>query len=153
MVKLILRFVVAICISVLMTSCFNIHGNDGVLQTLFTILGIVFSLGMGLLVSFKLSEVKNSKIRKDMRHSLSHTLKLYVGDFGLTSFVFLISLLIYNGKVLKITDSISVDYSLSAICVCVTSIAYEVYNFTKIDKLNVDIEEEIINEHNNKYNI
>lgn len=139
----------AICFSAFMTSCFDIHGNAGVLQTLFTILGIVFSLGMGLLVSFKLSEVKNDKIRKLMRDSLSHTLKLYVGDFGLTSLIFLLSILIYNGKVLKIIDNISIDYSLSAICVCVTSIAYEVYNFTKIDKLNIDIEEEIINERKN----
>ena len=44
----------------------GVNGNAIVLQTLFTVLGIVFSISMSLLVSFSLTKILNNKIRDSL---------------------------------------------------------------------------------------
>lgn len=62
MTKLILRIIVAVAIAIVLAIA-DVSGNAVVLQTLFTVLGIVFSISMSLLVSFSLSKVlKRSSI-------------------------------------------------------------------------------------------
>ena len=56
MTKLILRIIVAVAIAIVLAIA-DVSGNAVVLQTLFTVLGIVFSISMSLLVSFSLSKV------------------------------------------------------------------------------------------------
>lgn len=58
MTKLILRIIVAVAIAIVLAIA-DVSGNAVVLQTLFTVLGIVFSISMSLLVSFSLSKVLN----------------------------------------------------------------------------------------------
>lgn len=60
MTKLILRIIVAVAIAIVLAIA-DVSGNAVVLQTLFTVLGIVFSISMSLLVSFSLSKVLNKK--------------------------------------------------------------------------------------------
>lgn len=59
MTKLILRIIVAVAIAIVLAIA-DVSGNAVVLQTLFTVLGIVFSISMSLLVSFSLSKVLNN---------------------------------------------------------------------------------------------
>lgn len=55
MSRMIIRMALAIGVAILLAIA-GVNGNAIVLQTLFTVLGIVFSISMSLLVSFSLTK-------------------------------------------------------------------------------------------------
>ena len=72
MSRMIIRMALAIGVAILLAIA-GVNGNAIVLQTLFTVLGIVFSISMSLLVSFSLTKILNNKIRDSLRISILHT--------------------------------------------------------------------------------
>lgn len=65
MSRMIIRMALAIGVAILLAIA-GVNGNAIVLQTLFTVLGIVFSISMSLLVSFSLTKILNNKIRDSL---------------------------------------------------------------------------------------
>ena len=64
--KILIRTILSMAFSVLLADV-GVRGNAEVLKTLFTVLGIVFSISMSLLLSFNLSKILNTSIRKSIR--------------------------------------------------------------------------------------
>lgn len=58
MMKRVSRFIIAIIISLVISSIAYLSVNDSVLSTLYNVSCIVFSVGMGLIVSFSLNGVR-----------------------------------------------------------------------------------------------
>lgn len=146
MYKFILRITTASLVAIAMATI-GIVGNPSVLQTLFTVLGIVFSISMSLLVSFSLSKILNGKIRNLLRVSISHTRNMLLLDFGATTLVLVVALL-WNDQHLNYTicQWIKFDVMLTSVTVTAVSLAYEIYNFRKLHRLHTDIEDAIISE-------
>ncbi|HBX46340.1 hypothetical protein [Limibacterium fermenti] len=149
MLKLIARILIAVILSIGMASI-GVNGNVAVLQTLFTVLGIVFSISMSLLVSFSLIKILNKKIRKKLRSSISQTRNMLLLDFGVSTIALVIAL-IWNTENLRYTFGwCTIDVLLIAVTIVSLSLIYETYNFRKIHALNTDIEDTVIEEENNR---
>lgn len=129
----------------------GIKGNEEVLKTLFTVLGIVFSISMSLLLSFNLSKILNSPIRKAIRLEITHTGKMLLFDFILSTF-FLVVALLWDANNIRyaIHHCLVIDVRLIALLCIALSLFYEIYNFNCIHKLRSDIEDAVINEEINK---
>ncbi|CCY92988.1 putative uncharacterized protein [Bacteroides sp. CAG:1076] len=146
---MIIRIALAIGVAILLAIA-GVNGNAIVLQTLFTVLGIVFSISMSLLVSFSLTKILNKKIRDSLRISISHTRNMLLLDFSMSTIVSVVAL-IWDSKLLRYTfKGIILDIMLIGVMLIATSLIYEIYNFRKLHKLHTDIEDAIIAEETKK---
>lgn len=143
MVKLIVRILFSTIVALIFASC-GIKGNSNVLQTLFTVLGIVFSISMSLLVSFSLSKILNKAIRLKLRSSIIHTRNMLLCDFGLSTLCLVIALIWNNNELRFSFGYITVDIMLLGVSIVAISLIYEIYNFRKLHKLHTDIEDAVI---------
>lgn len=144
-----MRIALAIGVAILLAIA-GVNGNAIVLQTLFTVLGIVFSISMSLLVSFSLTKILNKKIRDSLRISISHTRNMLLLDFSMSTIVSVVAL-IWDSKLLRYTfKGIILDIMLIGVMLIATSLIYEIYNFRKLHKLHTDIEDAIIAEETKK---
>jgi len=141
--NLILRLIFAGVLSVILSS-FDVRANVGLTQTLFTILGIVFSIAMSLLVSFNLSQILNKRIRLKIRQAISTSMRMLVIDFIVSCVIFALALIISCSPI-NIWH-FKFDISIFGMCVISISLLYEVYNFRRIHQLNVEIEEQVLKE-------
>lgn len=149
MSRMIIRMALAIGVAILLAIA-GVNGNAIVLQTLFTVLGIVFSISMSLLVSFSLTKILNKKIRDSLRISISHTRNMLLLDFSMSTIVSVVAL-IWDSKLLRYTfKGIVLDIMLIGVMLIATSLIYEIYNFRKLHKLHTDIEDAIIAEETKK---
>lgn len=149
MSRMIIRMTLAIGVAILLAIA-GVNGNAVVLQTLFTVLGIVFSISMSLLVSFSLTKILNKKIRDSLRISISHTRKMLLLDFSMSTIVSVVAL-IWDSRLLRYTfKGIVLDIMLIGVMLIATSLVYEIYNFRKLHKLHTDIEDAIIAEETKK---
>lgn len=146
MAKLIARLIICVIFATALASV-GVSGNAAVLQTLYAVLGIVFSISMSLLVSFNTSRILNKIIRKRLRLSLSYCLNMWLFDFG-ASTVVLVAALIWNRNDIRLVlwDWCVIDVMLIAITTVTVSLLYEIYNFRRLYKTHTDIEDLIIAE-------
>lgn len=145
----IIRITIAILVAVLLAIA-GVKGNAAVLQTLFAVLGIVFSISMSLLVSFNLSKVLNKKIRRGLRNEISHTRNLLLYDFGLSTLISSVALIWDENSLRYDINGIVIDITLLGVTLVATSLIYEIYNFRKLHKLHTDIEDAVIAEETRK---
>lgn len=151
MISLIPRIFIAIVVALLL-SIAGVSGNAAVLQTLFTVLGIVFSISMSLLVSFSLSKILNKKIRMKLRAAITTIRNNLLLDFGIATLALVIAL-IWNEDYLRLSFNwFSIDIMLIAVALVAASLVYEIYNFRKLHKLHTDIEDAVIAEETSKAN-
>lgn len=149
MISLILRIATAILVALLLAIA-GVDGNVVVLQTLFTVLGIVFSISMSLLVSFSLLKILNKKIRVALRTAITHTRNMLLLDFGIATSALVVAL-IWDEDYIRITYNwITIDVMLIAVALVVFSLVYEICNFRKLHKLHTDIEDAVIAEETSK---
>ena len=145
MTKQTIRLVIAVLVS-LVLAAIGVRGNSVVVQTLFTVLGIVFSIAMSLLVSFGLSEVLNKGIRLKLRSSIIKIRNCLLLDFTTSALVLVTSLLWDASSLAYEIGCFRIDIMLFAVCMIAMSLLYEIYNFCKIHNLHTDIEDAIVKE-------
>lgn len=146
MKKILCRILIATFASIALTAL-GVDGSVSILQTLFTVLGIIFSIAMCLLVSFNLSRILNKKVYRTIRESIAHTRKCVLFDFSICSIIFVLtSLEGINDINLVIFQHFKFSASLTAITIMASSLLYEAYNFIQIRHLQEKIEEQIIDE-------
>ena len=138
--KWVINIIVIAIISVLISlSGLKITVNEAVMMTLYTVSGIMFSIGLGLIVSFNLTEVKNpiylSKIRKNIKR---------VRDAFICYFICLTILFV----IIQCLDDLKFSFLFFnfRVFVAITllhSIIYYIHNFLLIQELNDDILDKI----------
>lgn len=146
---LIIRLAIALCLGIILSYYLPVKINDGLIQALFTVLGIVFSIAMGLLVSFNLTAVLNDEFRKSIRRSIGSTKNWLLADFAISTIVFSIGL-IYSDITWNIRGYFVIRCNILCISIILLSLIYEIFNFRLINKLRIDIEERLIKEKNRK---
>ena len=150
MKKLLIRNMLSLLFAIIL-GCLGVKGNAEVLKTLFTVLGIVFSISMSLLVSFNLTKILNSGIRKQLRWEISYTRNNLLKDFVVSTLLLVVALT-WNEENIRYVfyGWLKVDIELIALICIGFSLIYEIYNFNAIHKLHSDIEDAIIDEETKK---
>lgn len=141
-VKSAMAFIIAIILS-----SFGIAGSDAVLQSLFTVIGISYSVSVSILISFDLSKILNKKIRKNIRRELHHVLRTITSDFIISVLFFIIGIYLKENYTIVFTI-FRLNFSMLAITVVTFSLFYELYNFILIQKLKDDLSDKISEEEN-----
>lgn len=149
MIKLAIRLIIAVVVSLILAAI-GVKGNTVVVQTLFTVLGIVFSIAMSLLVSFSLSEILNKEMRLKLRSSIGRTRNCLLLDFFVSALILVVSLLWDSSHVIYEIGWLRVDIMLLAVCVIAISLLYEIFNFRRIHNLHTDIEDAVVKEKSTK---
>ncbi|GAB7141312.1 hypothetical protein RsTz2092_12840 [Deferribacterales bacterium RsTz2092] len=139
MKKTILRIFFVIAVTVLFGSLLNITFSEGFISTIYNVSGIVFSIGLGLIVSFSIDGVKERDhiitIRKNIRNVRSAFIKYFV----MATFVYLFYSHIPNQAIQIKNITIKFDSSWLAVIFILFSILYFIRNFIDIQKLKDDI--------------
>ena len=152
--KFAFRIVISL-VSSLVLARLGVSGNTSVLQTLFTVLGILFSISMSLLVSLDLSKVINNRVRIAIRASIGLLRGMLLADFSLST-IALVTALVWDkdNYINQFMDGwIIVDVPLTALCLISMSLIYEAYNFKRLHDLHCDIEDRLIKETRNHNDI
>ena len=144
--KTVIRLLVLILISVLISSfCAELQPDEFFNGTIFNVSGIMFSLGLGLIVTFNLSSVKNKKYIIDIRKNLNKVRNSFIFYFGITVICYVLDKYFRDKCVLHIfifnikNSQIGLNCSVLFSAFMFYSIIYYIINFLNIQKLNDDI--------------
>lgn len=113
--------------------------NNTTLNTLYTVAGIMFSIGMSLSVTSNTSGVRNKTIRNRIRKNMKQVRNFFIYHFLLTSLFYIIYLYKETINIKAFTYKIDV----LALVIIIMSIIYYIVNFIAIQRLNEQIEEAI----------
>ena len=113
--------------------------NNTTLNTLYTVAGIMFSIGMSLSVTSNTSGVRNKTIRNRIRKNMKQVRNFFIYHFLLTSLFYIIYLYKETINIKAFTYIIDV----LALVLIIMSIIYYIVNFIAIQRLNEQIEEAI----------
>ena len=149
--KLLFGIIVCTILSICTSSfyqCFN--PSSGIISTLYTVSGIMFSIGMSLLITINTSGVKNKRIKKGIRKELDVVRNHYIGCFAFVSILFiLLSSGIDSSKEIKLYNCYCIKYSHELVLILVYSIAFFIFNFIALQRLNLSIENALNAEESN----
>ena len=153
MLKEILRILAILLATVLVSNFHRIPSpSDAFISTLYTVCGIVFSVGLGFLVSFSLQGLENKNYIAEIRKNLAKVRRRFIFYFLISTCCILLShfiaeecsILSYNGICLNLR-------CLFAFAI-IYSIAYFVWNFLVINHLKDEIFDRILKEKTEKRN-
>lgn len=141
--KIILLFFLS-CVGSLLGCMFGIPVDTFVISTLYNAICIVFSVGMGLIVTFSLDGIKNTEIIKEVRINIKAVRRKFIILFSLCTLLLIAekywpATMIYSISLKKIAH-------LTTVIFFALSIGYFVYNFTKIQTLKDDIFDRLLEE-------
>lgn len=128
------------------------HFSWDCVSTLYTIVGIVFSVGMSLIISVSTREVKNKEAKKGIRRKMKEVTYSYILSFGLASVLFI--LLDVRGNVLPKNHSMTIEFfrhivlwksDFLVLTLCLYVLTY-IGNFMAIQDMNREIEDIIDDE-------
>lgn len=120
-----------------------------VIGTLFTVVGVIFSVGMSLIISVSSTGVKNKDARAIFRSQLSQIRTRFIIVFVLLSLFFI--LLPKDGKtelidLWKIKDvTFRLSFNIFQVCCLLLSILYYIINFYSIQSSLYDLQDRIEN--------
>lgn len=93
------------------------------MNTLYTILAIMFSIGLGLLVTFNLGGIKNRELITRIRKNLKLIRSLYIGYFVIATIFYLFESQLKSLKINRFliydSDNFRLQFDFSAFTVCV----------------------------------
>ena len=135
-------------ISIIMSTFIKITTGEFFISTIFNVSGIMFSVGLGLIVTFNMNGVKNKKIIESIRTNLNIVRNSFISYFALTIFAYLMMKYLIDSQntITKITIKsyiFELNWSFTMCCMMFFCIFYFIVNFFKIQKLNEDIYDEL----------
>jgi len=141
MKKALLKICIIIICTVVYSSITLLRPNSTFTSTVFNISGIMFSIGLGLIVTFNLTGVKNKNYIKKIRQNIKHISQLFIIHFSLASICFLLNSIDNSSKNIVIYSHLHVRFNLSVAynIVIIYSIIYFIINFLAIQTLKDDI--------------
>lgn len=130
-------------------SWFNFEFSHQTISSLYNVLGIIFSIGMGLLITFRLDGIKNTSYVRDIRANVGYIRNCFIIYFAISTVIYM-----FYQKVPAYSYKSYIDTSLIAnqftTYFLAFSMIYFVVNFLAIQKLNEDIFDRINKELQNK---
>lgn len=136
---------IVICVIISMITSFffpDFNPGDGAVSTLYTISGIMFSIGMSLIVTSSAGEVKNTRIRNGIRKEIHKVRTHFIQCFVLISILYiLLCSAADQHSVIPLYKDFSLKYSHLLVLTIAYSVVYFVWNFLAIQRLNYQIED------------
>lgn len=137
------------CIVAAILTYFGISVGTNIISTIFNIIGIVFSIGMGLIVTFSISGVENRSYILDIRSNVRQVRQRFIVLFSICTFLFICDDNIPQQMLYKINlAQLSSNFTLSFF---ILSIIYFIINFIRLQNLNNDIFDRLLQEKNQKH--
>lgn len=144
-----LRDIIFLAIALLLSFVSEWTLADYYMNAFYTILGIMFSIALGLLVTFNLQGLTNTSAIFKIRSSIKSVRNLYIKYFALSTIFYLVEKYIrdvFKGP-LHIFNSNGIDFafnfSVFTTLLLIYSILYYIVNFIAMQKLNDDLYDEI----------
>ncbi|MBR4127827.1 MAG: hypothetical protein IKR09_09670 [Alphaproteobacteria bacterium] len=116
-------------------SFFNFCFEKEVLNTIYNVSGIMFSVGLGLIVGTTFSELKNTNYLKSVRQNLKYIRSVFIYYFLAETFLFLFVGNKFNTTIMHYNIKYDTFFAIFSIY----TIIYFTFNFLQIQKLNEDI--------------
>lgn len=124
--------------------------DDFFMNTIYTVSSIMFSIGLGLIVTFNLQGVKNKTYIKKIRQNLKNVRNKYILYFSISTICLIIdkyfrdmdNTIVKESIIsLNLTDTFKLSFNIAIFLSLLTfySIIYFIVNFLTIQKLNEDI--------------
>ena len=110
-----------------------------VLSTIYTVAGVIFSVGMSITISPKTERVTNSNMRQSIRSSYLRVRDSFLFLFGISTLLFILS------EILSL-DKYPSFFILLCTLFLILSIIHYVYNFMELQKLGEQIEDQVLKE-------
>lgn len=129
-------------LSIFISSIFRVRLDSTFVNTLYTVSGIMFSIGMGVICTFNPDKIKNRYFFKLVKDNIIRLRNSYLLFFVLISVSYLIYLLDPNFEysiILYKTINITFNMSIFILCQSILTITFFIVNFLEIQKLNFDI--------------
>lgn len=137
------------CIVAGILTYFGISVGTNIISTIFNIIGIVFSIGMGLIVTFSISGVENRSYILIIRNNVRQVRQRFIVLFSICTFLFICDDNIPQHILYKINlAQLSSNFTLSFF---ILSIVYFIINFIRLQNLNNDIFDRLLQEKNQKH--
>ena len=139
MKKLIVGITFSFIASIAITTIFPTISWEDKLSTLYAVAGIMFSIGMSIIVTTTFAKVKNSTIRERINKAFSKVRNSYILYFLTISVLYMFDnepsapICVYRG--------LYFDYSLFVGLTILLSILFFVINFLELQRLNKQIDE------------
>ncbi len=121
---------------------------EAVLPTLYTVSGIVFAIGMGLIVSFSLHGIQNRDYIESIRENIYRVRRSFIMFFSCSTLCYLLHQYIPTLPIQLFDLKLILHPNLFTCFLIILSIAYFIVNFIEIQNLNDDIFDRLLKEKN-----
>jgi protein-S-isoprenylcysteine O-methyltransferase Ste14 len=135
--RLILTIIGTLLFSTIL-SLFEFKFSDRTIDALYNVLGIIFSIGMGLLITFRLDGIKNLSYIKDIRNNIKYIQNIFISYFAASTVSYILYQKAPSNEVIPYINT-TVLANLFTMCLITFSMVYFVINFLDIQKLSEDI--------------
>lgn len=135
-----------ICLLLSLIPCSGINITDITLNILYGVIGVLFSVGMSLVISFNSSDLKNPVLKKSILESMHGVRNNFLCVFSVCTFFFVLYSLMdeKSQKYVWIkNESVTLisTWALSVFIFLVFSIIALIYNYVELQKLYENIED------------
>ena len=125
-------------LSMTITAFMDIKIGKDVSNTLFTIVGIMFSIGMSIAVTSNTSVVVNRKIRKSIRDEINRIRDLFISCFSIVAIIYVLNI-IFKSWTLEVLGYKIFNLEVLQLIIQLYSIVYFIVNFKSLQNLNNQI--------------
>jgi len=139
-----IRIGALVLISIILSTAISIKPDGFFLSTIFTVSGIMFSIGIGLIVTFNITGVKNKDYVILIRKNLSEIRNSFIFYFSLSVLSYILDKYLRD-KCFEMTNlniigfQLQLNWPILFFVIMFYSIIYFIVNFLNIQKLNNDI--------------
>ncbi len=148
MKKRLLLSIVVILLSIGVSTFSPIGVGESFLNTIYTVAGIMFSIGMGVICTFNPDRIKNNSYLSEIRRNISTIRSSYIHYFTISSTSFLASQIFPNLRQPWLIRDYQIVFDLptTVLVINLLGIIYYISNFLAIQKLNFQITDRINSE-------
>ena len=150
MKKLIISILVSVLLSIILTTFIDYTPNENTITTIYTISGIAFSIGMGVVCAFPVNNILNKQFFNKTIINIQSVRNSFCHWFILSTFMYIVSKNVQFDIFSINSKSISINVMNLTLIFIIISVVFFVINFFSIQKLNIDIQRKIILEQNNR---
>lgn len=143
--KLLVNISLFLVISVAVASATSKVPTNSFLNTIYTVSGIMFSIGMGVLCTLNPDKVKNDAYYKAIKANVLAVRDSYLVYFFIISIIYLIYQIYPDANFTKSFGKVQItlDIAFATMFLNILGILYFIANFMQIQKLGLDISDRV----------
>ena len=143
------KCIIALCVSVVLGFLIHLNIPASLITTLFTVVGIMFSVGMSLVVTMSTQNIHNQQAKGMVQDTINNLLKNYIFCFLLMTAIFAVSMFfkaenadgfqLLEFKLFKL--DLRFNYAFAVLLYSGYSIVYYIFNMRATREQNFKIEQ------------